>query len=208
MLIHITPRLLTCELSGHHCELVDLTIAELGLHLRNGKELVSRRPYPNKRYVVACRKSGQKAIDGILIETPSPVTEFSAVSRWAIAGELVVRHRVNYAVLDNDYDAVSDSMTLWYATYSGLKSRVPDSMPDGWTPASTQPRMDLSPDTARMGAILNRTVDGLIVERTETLRMRTIERCRLLDESRAVRDRLPTLSSAFPVAAGRPLQTA
>lgn len=59
MLIHISPQFLTCEASGNDCEIVDLTIPELDLSLKGGSDIVSRRPFPNKRYVVASRKVGR-----------------------------------------------------------------------------------------------------------------------------------------------------
>ena len=55
--------------------LVDLQIDPLGIRLVGGDDLATRRPYPNKMYAVACRKQGQKAINGILIETAKPVEE-------------------------------------------------------------------------------------------------------------------------------------
>ncbi|MBY0574242.1 MAG: hypothetical protein K2P84_11215, partial [Undibacterium sp.] len=90
MLIHITPSFYTCEQSGANVELVDLRVDELGIHVRGGEDLVSRSPYPNKRYVVGCRKVGQKAINGILIETAEHVDIYTVVTRWAINAETIV----------------------------------------------------------------------------------------------------------------------
>lgn len=66
MLIHLIPNILA-DRSHVPCSLVDLTSPELGLNLIGGKELTARRPYPNKHYLVACRKVGQKAVNGFLV---------------------------------------------------------------------------------------------------------------------------------------------
>lgn len=121
MLIHIRPR---CLSPYPNVALVDLRIQELDLHLIGGTDLDSRRPYPNKRYVVACRKVGRKAIDGILVETAKPVSAFTVEARWALEAEHVATHTVRYEVLDQDFDAVSDHMLLWGATSASL---------GGWT---------------------------------------------------------------------------
>ena len=65
MLIHITPRLLKPSSVGLTCGLIDVEVPELGLMLKEGRELVARTPYPNKRYLVASRKQGLKAIVGL-----------------------------------------------------------------------------------------------------------------------------------------------
>jgi hypothetical protein len=204
MLIHITPRIyLAYRYDMPACELVDLTISELGMTLLGGEDLASRRPYPNKNYVVACRKVGQKAIDGILIDTHRPVRTFCAVARWAINANLVLTHRTNYVVLDDDFDAVSDKMVLWDSmpeNMGGWGSRWPE-FARGWAPAHAQPRMDMSPITDdhahRVGDVQDSIgAHGLIAERIETFRMPTIERGRLHGE-RAIWDRLPPLETAF-----------
>ncbi|MEB1785431.1 DUF6012 family protein [Xanthomonas campestris pv. campestris] len=64
MLIHLAPRLLEPQGIPTRCELIDIAIAPFGLLLRNGIEVVARRPYPAKRYQVACRKIGRKAMKG------------------------------------------------------------------------------------------------------------------------------------------------
>jgi hypothetical protein len=78
MLLHIRPKLFSyCDA----VELVDLEIKPLGLFLRGGRELATRRPYPNKGYVVGCRRAGsRKALDGILIETGT-ATSMSCITR-------------------------------------------------------------------------------------------------------------------------------
>ncbi|CAB3802588.1 hypothetical protein LMG28614_05651 [Paraburkholderia ultramafica] len=85
MLIHITPRFFTCDQSGPFVELIDLRIDPLDLFLRGGKELTTRRPYPNKHFAVACRKAGSKAIDWILVDTPNQLPN----TRSKCAGRLM-----------------------------------------------------------------------------------------------------------------------
>lgn len=205
MLIHIAPRLF---LANHvsQCDLIDLTIDRFGLFLKSGKDLVVRRPYPNKRYLVACRKVGQKAIDGILIDVDERPESFVAIARWAVNADRVITHRVNYVVLDSQFDAVSDDMVLWHAMSPGLGgwgSRWPEVDKDA-TPANSRPRMDVLPaeesGAKRVGDVRDtRGPNGLIIERTETCRLPTLERERLL--SRRVNDRVPDLEMAFVVAA-------
>lgn len=63
MLIHLLPTLHCGRFSSEACELIDITCPELGLKLSSGKEVVARRPFPNKQYLVACRNVGQKAME-------------------------------------------------------------------------------------------------------------------------------------------------
>jgi hypothetical protein len=71
MLLHLIPRLYAFRSIEDECSLIDFECPTLGIFLRNGHELVARRPYPNKNYLVGCRKVGQKAINGLLIESPT-----------------------------------------------------------------------------------------------------------------------------------------
>jgi hypothetical protein len=204
MLIHLSPRLyLAFRNETPAVDLVDITIAELGMQLRGGVDLATRRPYPNKNYVVACKKMGQKAINGILIETPSHVEKFTLVARWAINGSPILHtHRVEYTVLDCEHDAVSESMVLWYATCASLgswQSRWPGELAYP-APVHAQPRMDLWPvdlgGAERKGRQLVDVLapNGLIVERSEQFSLPTIENGRL---SSRFEKRLPSMDMAF-----------
>lgn len=199
MLIHATPRFYTCEQSGPNVELVDLRIDELGVFLQGGKDLTTRRPYPNKRYVVACRKVGQKAIDGILFETGAQIPAYTVVTRWAIHAEFIATHRVHYVVLDNDFESVTDNMVLWHAMSEGLggwRSRWPEAHKDS-VPASSQPRMQLSQEPQRSGPVEVRVTSPGSYERVETFPLPTVERERLL--SRRINDRIPSIESAYQI---------
>lgn len=204
MLIHITPKLyLVYRNEAPHCKLIDLTIEEMGLVLSGTSDLATRRPYPNKNYLVGCRKLGQKAIDGIFIETQNHVPSFTTVARWAVNADMVLTHRTNYIVLDNDFDAVSDNMKLWFATSPSLgswSSRWPQCAM-GLIPSSSEPRMDVwSPaigGVGRQGEVNdNLASNGTIIERTETFRIPTIERDRLFGE-RAKHERFPSREAIF-----------
>lgn len=203
MLIHLSPRLYVQGVHPDACALIDLRIDALGLHIRNGRELVARRPYPNKRYLVACRKVGQKAINGIFIDTPRGAQEFTSVTRWAVETERIITHRTKYILRDNDFDATTETMHLWYSTcesLGGWSSRWHE-MPKDATPANAQPRMDTlaaSQGGARRVGEVQDTVspDGWIIERNETCRLPTVERERLLGKWAAM-DRLPLLEAAF-----------
>jgi hypothetical protein len=84
-LLHLCPRLLWPYKGA---VIVDLKINPLGLRLVGGVDLITRRPFPNKNYKVACRKRGHnKAFNGILIETAAPLDEFETVARWSIPAE-------------------------------------------------------------------------------------------------------------------------
>lgn len=203
MLIHISPQFLTCEASGNNCEIVDLTIPELDLALKGGVDIVSRRPFPNKRYVVASRKVGRRAMRGLLIEAPNHIRSFTAHARWAVDAEVIVHHKVKYLIEDTDFDAVSDYMVLWYKYQQegvDYAARFIDPKP-GSTPANTQPRFDLRPTASRMGDIQDRIENGIIVERVETFRLPTIESQRILSPFGG-RHRIPSLESAFHSAPG------
>lgn len=198
MLIHITPKLLTCAMSGPNCTLVDLSIPELGIALRGDRDLVTRNPYPNKTYRVVSRKVGRKAMDGILINTPSMVRSFTAVMRWAAGAELLVKHSVKYVLIDEDHDFVSDSMVMWsrwHESVGGWGSRMYD-VPSGWTPANAQPRMDVSLNRNKKGDFKDTIVNGVITERAETFRLPTLEIGRF-DSARTFRDRFPSIEAAF-----------
>lgn len=203
MLIHLTPRMYACRLN-EPCTLVDLKCDELGLSLKGGQDLTARRPYPNKNYLVACRKIGQKAMDGILIETLEPMREFTVVTRWAVAASHIARHCVRYVVLDDEYDTISENMALWGNLCDDLgawRSRYPAHLEYG-SPVRAQPRMDVFPRLAKEGVVreeLNR--QGALIERMEVFRLPTLERERLLDTKRSVidrADRTPPLEAAFP----------
>lgn len=206
MLIHITPQIRRPPIPGFdlECRLVDLAIPEFGLALKEGSDLLTRKPYPNKNYFVACRR-GRRAVSGLFLETPEPVRQFTTVTRWSLAAEVLVTHRVRYIVLDDDFDAATDNMVHWFA-FRDFQSRLPPFARD-WAPVKAQPCMDvLRGHSERVGDVVDVTTrSGLIEEREETFRMPTVERRRLIPE--ASKDAplsrempLPTIETAMKVA--------
>lgn len=202
MLLHLRPR---CFSPFQAVELVDLAIPELDFKLAGGKDLATRRPYPNKRYAVACRKIGRKAIDGIFIETNTALRSFSMVSRWVVDAEFVGVHRVSYMIVDNDFDAASDDVALWRAmspSLGGWPSRVPQ-LPAGESrlvPVRANPCMEFVP-TDREFLFPSMDVfdpgSGWIRERHQLLQMPTLERDRIFSRAGAYHDRRPPAESAF-----------
>ncbi|MGD4794982.1 DUF6012 family protein, partial [Xanthomonas citri pv. citri] len=92
MLIHLTPSFFL-NYSDVSVSLIDVEIPELGLHLRNERDITVRFPAPNKRLHYVCRKKGRKAVYGILLNTDKHVTDITVITRWAVQGE-VSTHQV------------------------------------------------------------------------------------------------------------------
>lgn len=209
MLIHVSPRLYTRDLDPALCELVDWICPELGLNLVGGVDVVARRPFPNKQFLVACRKLGNLAVDGLMIETAEHVEAFTTTTRWRIVpSDTVVTHVVNYTVLDKEMDAITDDMVLWHnfpESMGGWRNRVPKHA-RSWTSASARPRMEIT-TAARDGyyadTIHMRQGSGpvRIEQRTEKFAMHTVERDRLLMMRKyQFWERLPLPEQAYQVA--------
>jgi hypothetical protein len=191
MLLHIRPRFYSYF---KNVSLIDLEIEPFGLRLIGGEDLATRRPYPNKWYAVACRKTGSAAIDGILIECPKFIDEFKWKARWAVEAEFAVVHHVTCRVIDQEFDAVSDDAVLWYGTMSGWSDRRP--VKDD-IPLVIQPVMELDPDRVdTRRSATDYVEDGQIVSRYQQMHMPTIEPGRILERSWPER-RAPKLEMAF-----------
>lgn len=196
MLIHILPRLLEPSF-GVDAEIVDVSIPECGLVLIGGKDITARRPYPNKRYLVACRKRGQKAMAGILVDVEGFLQTYTVITRWLVDGD-VITHFVEHDVLDQDFDTVSDDMMLWYAhgdSQWGLR------WPECYTeaPVVRQPRMDVVPASMQRPEEVRDVVGEAhrLLLRIEPFKLHTIERERLLNERDRQNFRIPDLKDAF-----------
>lgn len=201
MLLHIRPRLVSKY--SREIAITDLRIGELGLHLVGGIDLITRHPYPNRDYFVACRREGRnRSIDGIFIETAGWIETFHSVARWAIEDDWVVEHTVHYSLLDRDFDAASDDMTLWSGRYpedGGWPDRCP-----AWcrklVPCRTEPVMHVVGEDRRKIGETDDEEDkwGFMMRRRQRFAMPTIERERLLAPSSD--SRRPGLVSAFRLA--------
>lgn len=206
MLIHLTPKYFRRGPGAFDvdCQLIDYSIADIGLSLQAHKDLVIRTPFPNKHYLVACRKTGQKAIAGIFIDLNTQVAEFTATTRWLVDGEVEVTHRVHYMLADHDFDATTDNMLYWYGYQSSnekWEARWPDCHKNA-VPVKRMPRMDFLPQNpenpSRDGTFEDTlsAVGDMLIERNETFIIPSIDRIRLTS-TRATKDRLPSIDHAF-----------
>ncbi|KGG87418.1 hypothetical protein P245_20360 [Comamonas thiooxydans] len=187
MLIHITPRFYAQP--GHQfqiaeCRLLSLQIHELGVDLKSS-DLVTRKPFPNKSHWVGSRNIGRKALEGILFETPGHIPAFTTKARWAVNEEHIVVHEIEYRVLDQEFDTISDNTMLWSAgKMQSLQypSRWPANM--SWESSPGQPYMEIFPDPSgprsqRQHVRDTVSADRLITLRQESLDMPTLERTRI-----------------------------
>nr|WP_306821684.1 DUF6012 family protein [Xanthomonas hortorum] len=67
--------------------MIDIVIAPFGLLLRNGIEVVARRPYPNKRYQVpgavhAAATRKRSIAPTVIREDPGFLTNLGRLSHW------------------------------------------------------------------------------------------------------------------------------
>jgi hypothetical protein len=104
--IHIVPRIHATE----RCALVDLTIKEFDLTLTAEHDLSLCHPYRNGRYLVACRQGVKWGAEGILLNTPAFLPEFTVITRWAVADRHIAVHSVRYYV-PADYDPSQDMLS-------------------------------------------------------------------------------------------------
>lgn len=200
--VHFTPQFFSDRKHGV-IELIDVKCDEFDLRLKNGKEIVARRPFPNKGYQVACRKVGKKAIVGLLVECDRIPSEFTVTTRWAVAAEEVLTHTVRYVMMDWEFNFASDRMSLWYPE-GGFPSRWPN-IPQYDVPAKTQPCMGIIPWKGRQGIILDELgLAGFLQKRHETFYMPTVPERRVEIWNRA--DCLPARSEAFTAPVREQLQ--
>lgn len=170
MLIHIAPRFLLQSLN-EKVELIDVSIPELSVQLRNDIEIRAGKPFLNKKYLVAMKKNGRKNYTGISFLTEKILDQFSVVTRWAINAEHISTHTVQYDILDHDFDVVSGELVLWYGfNVEGKKfhSRFPKQYDQA--PIKYQPRMELfTQNESRITISAEKTINGKITERHEKL---------------------------------------
>lgn len=173
MLIHIEPKLLEPYVYTKTL-LLDISIPEFGLILYGGQDVIARRPYPNKRYLVACRKKGQKAITGFYVKTEERIHEYTVYSRWLIDGEIYT-HVCKHTILDAAHEVVSDD---WTST-----PKINNIM------EICRPICEDATDRV--------DIRGIIKVRVQELQHPTIEIRKLFDPSDTPRRRYPKLEDAF-----------
>lgn len=200
MLLHLSPTFRACEISGPNVEILDIIIPELHLKLEGGRDLTARRPLADRNYLVACRKIGRKAINGILLNTGvRRVHDFTVRARWAVDAEFVATHEISYRVTDCDFDAVTDDILMWSAHPPAFGS-WPDRMPPyarNVSPMSGKVLMLLTEEEEHDRLVVDRKERGLIVERKQQFLLPTIEPARL-DNCR-LRDTYPSLDQSIHV---------
>lgn len=205
MRLHLVPKILN-KYADVTAELVRIDIPEIGLILEGDKDVVTRRPYPNKQYQVACRKKGSKAITGIFVEVDEHLSHFTVETLWNLKGpgrELnALVHRVLYTVADRDFGAISDDHVLLHGR-DNFKPRAIGRI-EADRPVDSQPRMDVIFDHGEHGrGVIADITDkylssGVLVERDERITVPTIEVERF-DSMSMFSDRMPDAADAFRV---------
>lgn len=179
MLLFTTPKLLTPHRMGTGRKLVDVTIPEIGLTLRNGREIVARTPYPNKHWLIV-GKHGNPPTDGLLIDVGDEHDALTVRTRWAIGAEMVIAHEVRVVVADRRREVVAADSALWNQ-YGDPTWRWDDirlhwmEMVGSMRLDSFMPESTASDLTTVRGAD-DTVVDGMITYRHETLEAPSVER--------------------------------
>ncbi|HBP5731735.1 TPA: quorum threshold expression element, QteE [Pseudomonas aeruginosa] len=199
MLIHICP---TLELpSGFNlpCRLLEVQVEEFDLVLKGNVDVVPGRPFRNSRALVARRKLGRQPVNGILLDVPGFAPFFTAVTRWSIAGEVLLTHRVEYVVLDDVFDAVSDFPSLWLqldSTEGQWSDRTPEFVRSPYPARLETPAMKFDYPLDLLERVRGR---GLGMQNTKIFRLPTIEPGRLMGRGRAIQRRLPAPETAIKI---------
>ncbi|WP_394222704.1 DUF6012 family protein [Alteromonas gracilis] len=198
MLLHLIPKIIN-KYAYVTVSLVDITIPEFNLTLRGGIDIITRKPYPNKAHHVVCRKVGRKAINGIFIETGKKHSNFSVETRWSLDAEQVITHRVNYTVLDSDYDCISDDPLNWTKTREGnFKCRTPERLAK-YSPLESKVAMEVlfeGNSSPKKCFYTDTFENGLLIKRVEESHIPTIEYDRL-QHWQEMSGRIPSLDDAF-----------
>jgi len=192
MLYHLIPKFYDEE--DNHVAVHQIAVPELNFILNGQQEISARRPYPNKSYLVVCRKKGKKAINGLLLELPDEFRDFTLVTTWKVNVVYSVTHTVRYRVTGNQGDVVTEDMSLWHKT-SGHPSLWPAEY-SNYSPLQIKPCMEFKPSLPR--TLQPKDVFGPsgIQHRVEALSLPVMELERF-NERDSVYGRLPALSDAF-----------
>ncbi|MDR5615028.1 DUF6012 family protein [Arsenophonus sp.] len=184
MLLHISPRYYL-RYSDIQLDLIDVSVPELNLTLKGNIDIVTRTPYPNKCYQIACRKKGRKAINGFFIETDKKLTNFTQITRWAVNGEIAT-HKIHFHILDSDFDAITSEIMMWHPFHDTPFSSRKSEIHEKWIPASDQPRMlaileNKKESQREQQRLIYNLIsdDGFIIERTEFFPIPTVEAQRI-----------------------------
>lgn len=185
MLIHISPKIYS---ESFGVELIDLTIPEFNLVLKEGRDLIVKTPYPNKNYWVVRRNRGQKHADGLMFRTDRPVKTFTVTTRWQVmfSGKpKVLTHEVRYELLDYEFDFASSDMCMWHGLDNPPFERRSSAQTEGYSPARAEPKMTVfqeNSQSSRPPAVMDQDIldeYGIVVYRKEVFAMPTLEPERL-----------------------------
>lgn len=200
MLIHITPKFLSCRFSGPAPQLEKIDIPAFGYIGLHGDQIDTRKPFPNKLYSVGCRKQGKKAVSGFIFDIDTPPEHFEVICHWGVPNFGTITHKIDYFINDRELDAVSDAMLLWaMPAENGLmfENRFID-LYANTTPAQACPRMAFTNDKGKTGEFEDLVEAGMILSRKETFIMPSIEKERLMGEV-AESIRIPDVKNSIKV---------
>lgn len=182
MLLYVKPTMLTPSRLGTGRRLVDVSIPEVGIELRGGREVTSRTPYPNKNWMVVGAK-GNPPTDGLLIDVGDAPDVVTVRTRWAIEAAAVIVHELKIVVADRSHDVIAGNSTLW-ALYGSPQWRWDDVTLPWMKPAVGNMRLDAFMRETSRGELEtvrgadDTLVDDLVTLRRETLEAPTVERDR------------------------------
>ncbi|HHN1184258.1 TPA: DUF6012 family protein [Pseudomonas aeruginosa] len=145
------------------------------------------------------RPSRRQPVNGILLDVPGFAPFFTAVTRWSIAGEVLLTHRVEYVVLDDVFDAVSDFPSLWLqldSTEGQWSDRTPEFVRSPYPARLETPAMKFDYPLDLLERVRGR---GLGMQNTKIFRLPTIEPGRLMGRGRAIQRRLPAPETAIKI---------
>lgn len=206
MLLHLAPRFLLSETDSLEPVALEISIAELGFSASTCGDIELARPYPNPNYIVAGKNAMITPSDGILLKTPSFCERFTLLSRWSVRDKQTnavyqCDHQVTYLTTDQDFDAYTDDPRHWLPTACG-------NFFDRRDPAVQHAPMVLRPVMETAAAILGRAAlglcqdtieQGLLIARTETFRMPSVDPARLFSK---YGNRTPLQEYTFHLPAG------
>ncbi|MCG0456544.1 DUF6012 family protein [Enterobacter cloacae complex sp. ECC445] len=140
MYLHLVPKIL--HPMGNLCTLESVSVPELSLSLTK-QELTTMKPYANKSYCVGMLK-GRKALNGFLVKSPRPLTEFTMESVWAIEGFGKLYYNLKTYVDDDEFDLVSHDVLLAEAYYQAGEPQGRRVHPDyaDLAPVDIAPKME------------------------------------------------------------------
>jgi hypothetical protein len=202
MLLHTVPRFYN-SYKDVDIQLVDIQIPEINLNLRDGIDIVARKPYPNKCLLVACKKKTNKAMEGLLIRLPDSLKGWTVITRWSENAEHLFSHTVKYNLMDSEFDTVTDCVSMWSGYQHSILGNWEDRHPHdsrNTTPIHLQPSMEYlfnNQKSKRIAGINDMySEEGLLISRTEDFTVPTIEIERLFSGI-SLTKRIPSLSDSF-----------